>query len=282
MPTLKELTANASLLWLDYTDYAGVLLANGEPPWLSTTECVAWLRKAQSLLHSDVVMIPISKVCAAWIGANPVLRDSMAAKKRRAVLPLRTLLADAGLRKYLHDLVLAVRTALPQTPLALSIPSPRLSIVWACEQAQLGDALEIDADTVDSAALYLADFLRAFCNVGIDIILLEESIDTEPTSMEDLQLYQALFNLAAHYRWDIGLRLPTAKGYQHVAKGPDFVVSPKRLDEPQTGMLVPDDYWAGTTPLVDSSNAFRFAKIPPNAKPEQVLERLTAMRQTEV
>ena len=40
-------------------------------------------------------MLPVGAVAAAWLEAYPALQSAMAAK-RRAVFPLRTLLADAA------------------------------------------------------------------------------------------------------------------------------------------------------------------------------------------
>lgn len=278
MPTLKELATGSPLLWLDYTDYAGALLADDKPPWLDTTECIAWFRKSQSLLHSDVLMFPLTKACDAWIAGNPELQEIMMTAKRRVVLPLRTLLADEGLRKYLYEMVQAVRFAFPQTPLALASLSPKLLIPWACKLAQRGGELDIDEDAVDSAALYMADFLRGFSNIGINIVLLEETIDTEPRSIEDLQLYQTLFNLATHYRWEIGLRLASPYGYEHLADDAAFIVSPKLPNRAFDGLLVPESFWSGSTTQVIRPGAFLFAEIPKTIKPEKALERLSALR----
>lgn len=51
-------------------------------------------------------MLPVGAVAAAWLEAYPALQSAMAAK-RRAVFPLRTLLADDALAAPGIDFVLA-------------------------------------------------------------------------------------------------------------------------------------------------------------------------------
>jgi len=278
MAKLQDLAARSRLLWLDYTDYATNLLANGQAPWLDTAACVAWVRKAQSLLRSDVVMLPMGEVAAAWLDAHPAALEAMAAKKRRVAAPLRALLADEGLRIRLVDLALALRAAFAQTPLVLACPSPRRWVAWASARCTAGEAVEIDDDAVDAAASYMADFLRVFSQCGVDAVLLEESAETEPTSAAAVKLYQPLFNLAAHYRWDIGLRLPQATQYTQPTDGPGFVITPRVLAAPMLGLALPPPCW-DTAPAPECPHGgFRFATVPAAAQPETVLARLAAWR----
>lgn len=278
MTRLQESAARSRLLWLDYTDYAAALLAGGQPPWLDTAACVAWLRKAQSLLRSDVVTLAMGAVASAWLDAHPALLEAMAAKKRRAAGPLRVLLADEGLRIQLVDLALALRAAFAQPPLVLVAPSPRQWVGWAGARCNTGDAPEIDDDAVDSAAAYMADFLRVFSQCGIDAVLLEETASTTPTTSAAVQLYQPLYNLAAHYRWDIGLRLEDAQAYPAAADGPGFVISPPGPTAALTGLTLPADCWNGQPAPESPPGAFRFATIPTDAQPEAVLAHLAAWR----
>ena len=278
MPLLTErLAAEGRCLWLDYNAYAGALLASGSVPWLDVDALVGWMRKAQSLLKSDVVAVPVAMVVEQWLGAHPDLKTAMAAK-RRVVFPLKTLLADAALRTHLVALSKALRSSFPKPPLLLSLPSPRLWVALASAQALPGETVEIDADAVDGAAAYIADFLREFAECGIDGILLQESVESEPASAEDLQLYQAVFNVAAHYRWDAGLSLPAAAHDAALGAGPAFVVSPRSAAAGATGLVVKADFWTGAAPSECPAGGFRYAEIPPDAKPESVLDRLAALR----
>ncbi len=281
MPALSErIAANPRSLWLEYTAYAGALLANGSVPWLEVDAAVGWMRKAQSLLKSDVIALPLAAVQTQWLDAHPELKTAMAAK-RRAVFPLKTLLADSALRARLAELVRALRSSFPNLPLIMTLPSPRLWLgqAWALAHAE---PAEIDADAVDGAAAYIADFLREFAECGIDAVLLEESAGSEPASAEDLQLYQAVFNLAAHYRWDLGLRLPQAPRFVASAQGPRFLVTPGisgwAAAGPILGLVVPASFWSGEAAPECPEGGFRFAEIPADARPESVLERLSALR----
>jgi hypothetical protein len=272
MPALAEcIAAQPNRLWLDYGAYAGKLLARGGAPWLELDAAVDWMRKAQSLLKSDVITLPVATVVTQWLNAHPALRSAMAAKHRTS-FPLKTLLAEAPLRAHLVQLAGALRTVFPKAPLALALPSPQhwLALAWA--QAHAEDPLEIDEDAIDGAAAYMADFLRELAGCGIDVLLLEES-----RAAPDLQLYQALFNVAAHYRWELGLRLPDAAAAP-ASPFPGFLVSSSPMETSTHGSMVPPQFWTGQTPPGCPSGGFRFAEIPADTGPESVLERLAVLR----
>ena len=278
MPALTErMAADGRGLWLDYTAYAGALLAAGDVPWLDVDGLIGWMRKAQSLLKSDVVTLPVAAVVEQWLGAHAELKAAMGAK-RRAVYPLKTLLADPALRGYLANLTRALRSSFAKPALVMALPSPRLWAALAAAQALPDEAVEIDADVVDSAAAYMADFLREFADCGIDGLLLEEGAQSAPLSAEDVQLYQPVFNVAAHYRWDVGLRLPAAQEISP-GGGAGFVVSSRALAGVSTGLAIPAGFWSGETPPDCPPGGFRYAEIPVDARPESVLDRLAVLRQ---
>jgi len=278
MPALTErMGADGRGLWLDYTAYAGALLAGGKVPWLDIDGLIGWMRKAQSLLKSDVVALPIAAVVEHWLDAHPELKTAMGVK-RRAVYPLKTLLADPALRGYLAGLTRALRSSFAKPALVMALPSPRLWAGLAAAQALPDEAVEIDADVVDSAAAYMADFLREFADCGIDGLLLEENPQSGFATAEDVQLYQPLFNVAAHYRWDVGLQLPAVQN-AFPGSGANFVVSPRALTDVSTGLVIPAGFWNGEAPPDCPSGGFRYAEIPADAKPESVLDRLAVLRQ---
>lgn len=272
----ERITASGRGLWLDYGAYAGRLLANGAVPWLDVDAASGWLRKAQSLLKSDVVTLPAGAVVNDWTRSHPELLAVMGAK-RRSVFALKTLLADEPLRAHLVGLARVLRSSLASAPLVLALPSPRLWVAQAYAQANQGEAPEVDADAVDSAAAYVADFLRGFADCGLDGLLLEESAESEPASAEDLQLYQAVFNVAAHYRWDVGLRLPQGR-LAAGGEGLGFVLAPRPAQGVAVGLKVPAEFWGGGAPPECPAGGFRFAEIPAEANPEGVLERLAVLR----
>lgn len=264
-------------LWLDYERYAAGLLAGGVAPWLDTAACVAWMRKAQSLLRSDVITLPVASVCAAWLAQEESLRSALAAK-RRTVFALKTLLSDEPLRAHLLDLAQALRLTFAGQPLALCCPSPQAWIVDAYRQAHGAEAeVEPDADDIDSATLYLADFLRVFGNVNLDLLLLQESAAASAIDGATVDAYRAALNVAANYRWDIGLKLPVAGGSGLPAELA-FVVAAQTVEGSTWGLEVPESFWSETTPPAIAGGAFRFAAIPAGADPERVLQRLALLR----
>jgi hypothetical protein len=267
--------AGGKTLWLDYVDYAGDLLAGGAIPWLETSRCAAWQRKAQGLLASDVLAMPVARVCSAWLDAHAPLRAAMGAKKR-AVFPLKTLLGDEALRSHLVEWVRAVRGSVPGPVLALACPSPRAWVAAAYAQA-LDAECEVGEDEADSAAPYIADFLRIFGESGIDALLLSETTTSEPATPTEIACYQSVLNVASHYRWDVGLGVPGLR-YTGGAAGLDFVIAPAALPGAVTGLEIPAAFWAGAAPPAAQPGSFRHATVPPHADPEHVLERLVLLR----
>lgn len=260
------LSAGRRPLWLDYGDYAGALLAGGKLPWLDVAAYVALQRKAQGLLRSDVVQLPVADVCAAWVAARPALRAEMASKKR-TLFPLKTLLADAGLRTLLLELTRGLRACFDGLPLALVCPSPGAWVVQAWRLAQGADApVEVSEDDTDGASVYIADFLRAFGEAGVDVLLLQEAGE----GTKALDLYQPVLNVAAHYRWEAGLQ----SAVEIAGEGLSFVISPASA----SGRDLPPGVWNGGAAPECPAQGFRYAKIPADAQPEIVLQRLAELR----
>jgi hypothetical protein len=236
---------------------------------------VAWQSKLLGLLKPDLAELPLAPVVAAWLAEHPRLREAMAAK-RRAVFPLRTLLADEALRGYLVELAKALRSAV-RLPLVVVLPSPRAWVGLAYRQAH-DETAEVGDDEADGAAVYLADFLRSFGDAGLDALLLEEAADNEPASAESVALYQPVLNVAAHYQWELGLRLPSASDYRGEAAGFSCLIAPRPLPGACAGLSVEPAFWSGAAAPAAPAGGFRYAEIPVDASPEQVLERLALLR----
>lgn len=265
----------AGLLWLDANDYASALLVNGAPPWLDVAATLAWQRKAQGLLRSDVVTLPLAPVIDAWLAQNAALRTAMAAKSR-LLAPLKTLLADEALRAHLAEMVRGMRAGFGDALLALAIPSPRLWPALAYAQAFGADQpAEVTADDADAASVYVADFLRGFGDAGVDALLLQETAASMPGSDDDLSCYGAVINVARNYRWDLGLLQPDGGDYD--AAPLDFVIAPAAQRGARLAALrLPASFWesgcAAAAPL-------RYVEVPASGlQPEAVLERLSALR----
>lgn len=280
MPGFLERLAAAGkpLLWLDDTAYAGRLLANGRTPWHDGAEYVAFRRKAQGLLRPDFVTVPVGAFASHWVAAHPDLKASMTAKKR-AILPVRVLLADAGLRAHLVDTLRGLRAAFGGAPLMLALPSPRawVSDAYALAFGAVAE-VEVSGDEADSCAVYVAEFLRTFGDSGVDGLLLEERAGAEPANAGELAWYQPVINIAGHYRWDIGVRLPTAAAFSGEATGMQFVIAPKPIAGAAHGLALDDAFWDGAPAATAPIGGFRFATVPAEAVPERVLERVSVLR----
>lgn len=263
-------------LWLDYNDYAGALLAAGKPPWLDEAEMIAWLRKAQGLLKSSVILLPVDRLSAAWVVEHAALREAMA-RRQRSTYALKTLLADEGLRRYLIELARNLRAGFNHTPILLSCPSPTLWVQQAWQQVN-SEPLACSAEDSDAASVYLADFLRGFGDVGLEGLLLQETADSEPASAEALQLYQPVWNVAEHYRWAKGLLAAAGRLTLNAESPLDFIISSEMQSAVPTGQVLTAGVWQGEAVADCTPPNFRYAVIPPAAEPESVLQRLAALR----
>jgi hypothetical protein len=276
MPQLLDrLSSGKPFLWLDDTAYADRLLAGGKTPWSDPAAYVAFRRKAVGLLKPDANAVPLLGFAQAWVATHPALREAMAAKKR-AVVPARTLLADEDLRAHLVETLRALRAAFAGLPLVLVMPSPRALVTEAYRLAFGADAeVEVGADEADACAVYVAEFLRSFGESGVDGLLLEELEGAEPASAEEVGWYQPVINIAGHYRWDLGLRLPSGAAFSGEAGGVQFVIAPKALAGAMAGLALSAAFWTGEAA---SAASFRYAVVPADAVPEKVLERLATLR----
>jgi hypothetical protein len=278
---LEKIVRPDSGPWLDYTGYAGELLAGGNIPWTSIDGVLAWVRQAQGLLRSSVVSIPVAPIVEAWLDEHPALRSSMAARSR-TTYPIKTLLADSSLRTHLNSLFAAVGASLSSVPVVATIPSPRVWVLQCYRQAFGQSQCEVDDDVTDSAAAYIADFLRSLPQTELAGLLLDESAEAGAPSIETVKLYQPIFNLGNHYRWDVGVYAPQSDASALTSPswdgGPAFWIMSDPVAGKDCGVLVPATFWYDNNPIDHRPARFRFATIPRDAVPEVVLRRLPDLR----
>ena len=275
---LDKINLLRPLVWLDDLSYTERLLGGGRTDWLDVAGLVALRRKAASLLRAEVTVVPAAAVAAAWIEAQPELRQAMASKPR-PVLPLRVLLADPGLRGRLDELIRALRAGLPGRPLILMVPSPRCWLAEAYRAAHgAGAAFTAGVEEIDTAAVYVAEFLRSFGESGLDAVLLQEAAGAEPASAAEIAWYQPVLNIAGHYRWDLGLHLPDGSGFTGPVQNLDFVIASRPLPGCPTGVALDGKFWSGAAPPRAPAGGFLFTVVPADAVPEQVLDRLAFLR----
>lgn len=271
---------NGNFLWLDDYVYSGMLLANGNPPWLDPTAFVAWRQKAIGLLKPSINLLPLKPLLASWLAVHDALREDMAAKKR-AVVPARTLLANEAFRGHVAELLASLSAALPSLPLVLSVPSPRAMLYLAYGHAH-GDSaaanIEVGEDETDACAMYLADFLRSFGNAQVDAVLLTECADHEPTNDEELGWYQPVWNVAEHYRWDTGVGFEDGSNFSGSAPDLSIVLANQPVGTTWSGVQLNDSFWQGAAIPVLNERSFLALTVPEDAVPESVLARLAAAR----
>ena len=264
-------------LWIDDTAYIDTLLAKGQTPWLDVTAFIALKRTAQSLLKSDIIQLPIAPICQAWLQQHPELISQMASKKRIG-FALKTLLADELLRQHLRTLVQTLKASFSHTALALQCPSPQAWLIAAYQWAHgiQDDATEkndmlidIEDDDIDSASVYIADFLRILGESELNILLLKESKNKDTR----LDLYQPVLNVASHYAWDIALHCQSMNS-TFTAPKDLFLISPHSTQ----CSILPEEYWSHNADNIAVAQNFIFIDIPAYTQPEWVLSCLNALR----
>ena len=272
MPRFEPSKAPSPPVWVDGTAYATRLLAGGTAPWLDVDACLAWLRKSQGLLQSAVQTLPAEPLIRAWVAAHPDLAEAMDAQ-RRSIVPLKTLLGDEALRSHLQTLLAALRSG-TQGPLALRCPSPRGLL--RLSQALAGRDPEVDDDSVDSAAMYLADWLRAITADGadIDVLMLDEPTSDPANDDAAVALYGAVFNVAEHQRWQLGLWWPGE------ALGRQGAIAFHVCSNPQAGdgRCIPAEQLLDSDAAQAGNAAFLAAVVPADGDPEAVLAALDRLR----
>jgi len=265
-------------VWLDFYAYAAKLLAKGNVPWLDQAQFVSFLSTAQSLLRSDVISLPLESLVEALLDDD--LRAAMKAKSRPG-FPLRTLLQDAKLRDTAMGLLTPLRASHQGVPLALLLPSPRRWLAGAYRSAH-GAALDPevagDNDEIDSAAVYLADFLRCFADANIDALLLQENPGEAPAAAEQWACYDPVVNIAKHYRWEVGVLDPAPAAPLAAGSGIDFCIAPALAAGTSGGLILDEAFWQDADAPPPGSGLFRYATIPADATPETVLQQLAKLR----
>ncbi|MDO1480622.1 hypothetical protein [Rhodococcus ruber] len=245
-------------LVVDHLDYSRRVLLRGNPvPWTDPTALSNFLNQAHGLLRPDVTLLDLGEFYRL-AADDPRLGEAMAARSRTGYA-LRALLADAATTRAVTTLAATV-AGTTRLPLLLQIPSPR---AWLAA-THPGDVADLDADRVEAAAMYVADWLRGFAEVPVAAVLLDERIAPGAAAAlppADPQSYVPVTNVAAHYRWEIGLR------------GEDTV----SIGEHE-GDVLGSEYWlADEAAVPDTHGVFRLAHLPADAVPETVLARLAAL-----
>jgi hypothetical protein len=270
-------------VWIDSLDYGRRLFLGGDDPWVDPARFVNGLTQAQHLLKSDIIDVRVGDYVASWL-----TREGADLKPaRRPTSDLKQILGDDRMRA---GLLSAVGTlgdlAKSCAGVALTLPSPR-NWIGRCVERNGGDLNDyLDEDTIEMAAMYLADFVRIFAESGIVAILLEE--DADPGS-DAVGLYQPILNVASGYQWSVALLIAGELETDPNSGAVDACIAePKAFaslvaDGSARGVAVPASYWTDKFSKMKFPDGCELAyvRIPEGANPEQVLERLQALREAD-
>lgn len=267
-------------LWLKASAYTRrLLLGENGDPWESGSKYLAYFSQAHGLLKPDVAVIEVGELFDSWLKRNPGLKAELGAK-RKLSYPLRKLLEQEGARALLTEVIDAVVAHLRgQTPLILSMPSPRHWLQLA-NRAAGRDEVEVDDDGIEDAAMYLADLVRAVSGLPVGGVLLEEDWNEGAQGAVNVELYRPMINVAKHYRWPLALRVganPLLEG-DALAEIDVFIGSGALPDAGRAkGVDVSTSIWSSVVPAL-APQQFYFAEVPADAQPEQVLECLSRLK----
>jgi len=282
MPDLMiSLTAppsgRATPVWFDSLAYCRAKLLSGQPvPWASPGELAAFTGRAQGMFRSDALLVDLADLYAWRAATDEALRIAMGARTRPGYA-LRTLLADDEARALAVDAVGAATGGSDVIPVVLSLPSPARWLTISAEQAGQ-PATPPDPDRADTAAMYVADFLRIFATARVDGLLLHEG----PTLVNDLvhpDAYRPVFNVTDHYGWPALVCTETTAAWPYGAvtgvAGWIGAAPPGRPVGPW-GLLATDDFWAGADPAGNAD--FILAAVPADADPEAAMRRVRGLK----
>jgi hypothetical protein len=249
-------------LILDHASFGSTRLLHGAPvPWSEPVECQSYFGQAQGLLRPDATLVDAGAAYAQHLARSPDLVEAMGARSRTG-FALKTLLADGEL----GDAVVRLVRVLGETsrqPLVLQCPSP---LRWlALAQAATGhpDVSGLEPDHGESAAMYVADWLRRFGELPVTLLLLDGRRADDPglsdLVADDLATYSPVVNAAEHYRWGLALRTDG----ELELHGSDAA-----------GSVLPASFWVDQ-PAPEAR--VWLAEVPADAEPELVLARLACL-----
>ncbi len=269
-------SGRTAAIWFDSLAYCREKLLSGAPlPWGSPGELTALVGKAQGLFRSDALLVDLGDLYAERVAADGELRAAMAARSRPGYA-LRTLLGDERARAIAKEAVTAIAAGSGATPVVLSIPSPARWLRVTAEQAGQ-EPVPPDPDRADTAAMYIADFLRIFAGEGVDGLLLDEG-PAPPGELIHPEAYRSVLNVADHYEWPVLISCGTAPAWPHGAvSGVAGWIGSAAASQAagRSGIFAGADFWAGAEPA--SGADLLLAVVPAGADPGAVMQRVRAL-----
>jgi hypothetical protein len=268
-------------IWINFNAYAKkLLLSEGENPWTTPASYMSFYGQAHGLVKADVAVLDVWDLYQHWMQEDKDALESMVTK-RRVTAPVKKMLEAFAPRELLAEVITAVSNNYNgSVPIVLVIPSPRALVVKAYQAANDGD-IEPDEMSVDTAAMYLADYLRYFSGTDLSGVLLKEDESLMPLNSEELSWYQPVFNVTKHYRWAVGVHLPTEIEKFVLPDDINFSIVPAQsgLADGSHGIDISEQLWKqGADSLGARNTGFYYLSIPEDSKPELVLDTLSTIK----
>ena len=267
-------------LWIDFNAYTKkLLLAEGENPWANPASYMSFYGQAHGLVNADVVVIDIWDLFHHWMLEDEEAIPSMAGKKRITVAA-KAMLEAYGPRELLAEVLTAISNNYGDSvPIVLVMPSPRSLLIKANKAANTVDVAPEEAH-IDTASMYVADYLRYFSEVNLSGILLREVPESMPESAKELSWYQPIYNVAKHYRWSVGIHLPFSDTSFNVPEDVNFSIVPSTcsVSDSSCGKDISKALWKSMSTVPPVGNGFNYLTIPEETTPELVLDTLSNLR----
>jgi len=267
-------------LWIDFNAYTKkLLLAEGENPWANPASYMSFYGQAHGLVNADVVVIDIWDLFHHWMLEDEEAIPSMAGKKRITVAA-KAMLEAYGPRELLAEVLTAISNNYGDSvPIVLVMPSPRSLLIKANKAANAVD-VEPEEAHIDTASMYVADYLRYFSEVNLSGILLREVPESMPESAKELSWYQPIYNVAKHYRWSVGIHLPFSDTSFNVPEDVNFSIVPSTcsVSDSSCGKDISKALWKSMSTVPPVGNGFNYLTIPEETTPELVLDTLSNLR----
>ena len=251
----------AGLLWVDYDDYArGVFAGSPADWWQNSTTFAATLSQAYKVLPSAVIAVD-------------VVTPFVEAAKGQGV-SVNDLFATPAPAAFVSTILDAIADRLGRSAdIVLRLPSPFTLMVT------LGAAADEqpDPDDLDDAGMALTDLMRALSTkpvAGVQLVFAH-------VSEAEVDACDSIVGTARHYGWFVAAAAPGAADAGPLVDLkadllllPDAPVSTLAASSKMGGGLS-DGFWRGAGPA--PKLAVRYGRVPPDAPPEGVIERMRGL-----
>jgi hypothetical protein len=261
---LTEAVAQAErpLIWTSADQFGRAVLRGGaELPWTDAAELVHFHAMLGRILGSQVVSLSAGDFFEHLLAHRPAVLAQMRSKTRPGAA-LRAMLADAEGRTLFREVVAGCAGDDRSRPMVVRVPDPGQWLGWAHARAYGEPPPVIDPERLESAAVLVADFLRALATAGVGAVLLPGGDFGPPAP---------IVNVAASYGWDIGVDhrthpAPATSGHA------DFYLAPDAVAGTLTAVDPGPAFW-NAAPKAPSARIY-YLPVPASVRAEDAHARI--------